>query len=44
MTDTSRRPRALFAAISIGVVPTLGLYVILNEWVIDGMTAGAVKG
>ena len=44
MTDTSRSPRALFAAIATGVAPTLGPYVILNEWVIDGMTAGAVKG
>jgi raffinose/stachyose/melibiose transport system permease protein len=35
---------AIFAAISIGVMPTLGLYAALNKLVIDGMTAGAVKG
>jgi len=35
---------AIFAAISIGVLPTLGLYAVLNKLVIDGMTAGAVKG
>jgi raffinose/stachyose/melibiose transport system permease protein len=35
---------AIFAAISIGVMPTLGLYAVLNKLVIDGMTAGAVKG
>ncbi len=35
---------AIFAAISIGVTPTLGLYAVLNKLVIDGMTAGAVKG
>ncbi len=35
---------AIFAAIAIGVMPTLGLYAGLNKLVIDGMTAGAVKG
>jgi raffinose/stachyose/melibiose transport system permease protein len=35
---------AIFAAIAIGVLPTLGLYAVLNKLVIDGMTAGAVKG
>jgi raffinose/stachyose/melibiose transport system permease protein len=35
---------AIFAAISIGVMPTLALYAGLNKLVIDGMTAGAVKG
>jgi raffinose/stachyose/melibiose transport system permease protein len=40
----SRNWGAIFAAITIGVTPTLGLYAILNKLVIDGMTAGAVKG
>jgi raffinose/stachyose/melibiose transport system permease protein len=35
---------AIFAAIAIGVMPTLALYAGLNKLVIDGMTAGAVKG
>jgi ABC-type sugar transport system, permease component len=35
---------AIFAGISISVMPTLGLYAFLNKKVIDGMTAGAVKG
>jgi raffinose/stachyose/melibiose transport system permease protein len=35
---------AIFAAISIGVMPTLVLYGLLNKLVMDGMTAGAVKG
>lgn len=35
---------AIFACISISVMPTLILYVALNKLVIEGMTAGAVKG
>lgn len=35
---------AIFASISIAVVPTLVLYGCLNKMVIEGMTAGAVKG
>lgn len=35
---------AIFACISISVMPTLALYVALNKLVIEGMTAGAVKG
>lgn len=35
---------AIFACISISVMPTLLLYVCLNKMVIEGMTAGAVKG
>jgi ABC-type sugar transport system, permease component len=35
---------AIFASISIAVVPTLILYAALNKKVIEGMTAGAVKG
>ncbi|GHV26935.1 ABC transporter permease [Clostridia bacterium] len=35
---------AIFACISISVLPTLILYVSLNKFVIEGMTAGAVKG
>lgn len=33
-----------FAAAGIAVLPTLVIYVILNQQVIKGMTAGAVKG
>ena len=33
-----------FAAAAIAVLPTLAIYVILNQQVIKGMTAGAVKG
>jgi raffinose/stachyose/melibiose transport system permease protein len=35
---------AIFACISISVMPTLLLYVCLNKFVIKGMTAGALKG
>lgn len=35
---------AIFACIAISVMPTLVLYVALNKLVIEGMTAGAVKG
>ena len=35
---------AIFASISIAVMPTLILYGVLNKKVIEGMTAGAVKG
>ena len=35
---------AIFACIAIAVAPTLILYVALNKMVIEGMTAGAVKG
>lgn len=40
----SRNWGAIFAAISIGVTPTLLLYILLNKFVIEGMTSGAVKG
>ena len=40
----SRNWGAIFAAITMSVLPTLGLYSFLNKLVIDGMTAGAVKG
>lgn len=33
-----------FAAISMAVIPTLLLYVVLNQRVIKGLTAGSVKG
>jgi raffinose/stachyose/melibiose transport system permease protein len=33
-----------FAAISLAVIPTLLLYVVLNQKVIKGLTAGSVKG
>jgi raffinose/stachyose/melibiose transport system permease protein len=35
---------AIFACISISVMPTLILYITLNKLVIQGMTAGAIKG
>lgn len=33
-----------FAAISMAVIPTLILYVVLNQQVVKGLTAGSVKG
>lgn len=35
---------AIFASVSMCVIPMLILYMILNKRVIEGMTAGAVKG
>lgn len=35
---------AIFASVSMSVLPMLVLYMILNKSVIEGMTAGAVKG
>ena len=35
---------AIFASVSMSVFPMLILYMILNKAVIEGMTAGAVKG
>ncbi len=35
---------AIFASISMSVIPLLILYIALNKKVIEGMTAGAVKG
>jgi raffinose/stachyose/melibiose transport system permease protein len=35
---------AIFASISMSVLPLLILYVVLNKKVIEGMTSGAVKG
>ena len=35
---------AIFACIAISVMPTLVLYVAMNKLVIEGMTAGALKG
>lgn len=35
---------AIFASVSMSVLPMLLLYMILNKTVIEGMTAGAVKG
>jgi raffinose/stachyose/melibiose transport system permease protein len=34
----------LFAAISINVVGALALYLLINQRIIKGLTAGAVKG
>lgn len=35
---------AIFACIAISVLPTLIIYISMNKLVIEGMTAGAVKG
>ncbi|MGB8455668.1 MAG: carbohydrate ABC transporter permease [Anaerocolumna sp.] len=35
---------AIFASVSMSVIPMLIVYMILNKAVIEGMTAGAVKG
>ncbi|NLJ96855.1 MAG: carbohydrate ABC transporter permease [Clostridiales bacterium] len=35
---------AIFACISISVLPTLIVYIFLNKMVIEGMTSGAIKG
>jgi raffinose/stachyose/melibiose transport system permease protein len=35
---------AIFASVSMSVIPMLFLYMLLNKAVIEGMTAGAVKG
>lgn len=35
---------AIFASVSICVIPMLLMYLVLNKKVIEGMTAGAVKG
>lgn len=35
---------AIFASVSMSVLPLLALYMALNKAVIEGMTAGAVKG
>ncbi len=34
----------MFASMAIGVLPTLGLYLFLSKFMIQGMTAGAIKG
>ena len=35
---------AIFACISISVLPTLIIYIFMNKMVIEGMTSGAIKG
>ena len=35
---------AIFASVSMSILPMLLLYTILNKTIIEGMTAGAVKG
>lgn len=35
---------AIFASVSMSILPMLVLYTILNKTIIEGMTAGAVKG
>lgn len=34
----------MFASMTIAVIPTLGLYLFLSKFMIQGMTAGAIKG
>lgn len=34
----------MFASMTIAIIPTLGLYLFLSKFMIQGMTAGAVKG
>lgn len=40
----SRNWGAIFASVSICVIPMLVLYLVLNKKIIEGMVAGAVKG
>ena len=40
----SKNRDAIFASVSISVLPMLIMYLALNKAVIEGMTAGAVKG
>lgn len=40
----SREWGPVFAAISMGVIPIMAMYLILNKLVIKGMTAGSIKG
>jgi len=35
---------AIYAAIVVSIIPTILLYLFLNARVIEGMTAGAVRG
>lgn len=35
---------ATFAAVTLAVVPTIAVYLVMNRKIIDGLTAGAVKG
>jgi len=35
---------AIFASVSMSIIPMLAIYIILNKKVIEGMTSGAVKG
>jgi raffinose/stachyose/melibiose transport system permease protein len=35
---------AIFAAITMGFLPTMLLYIVLNKLIVRGMTSGAVKG
>jgi raffinose/stachyose/melibiose transport system permease protein len=35
---------ATFAAVTIATVPTIAVYLIMNKKIIEGLTAGAVKG
>ncbi len=42
--DASRDWALSFAAIGIGMLPTLFIYFFLNQSIIAGMTAGAIKG
>ena len=42
--DASRDWALSFAAVAIGMLPTLFIYLFLNKSIIAGMTAGAIKG
>ena len=35
---------AIYAAIVVSIIPTIPLYLFLNARVIEGMTAGAIRG
>ena len=34
----------IFAAVTIAVVPTITLYLVMNRKIVDGLSAGALKG
>lgn len=38
------RPGAIFAILAIMTVPVLTVYILMQRWIISGLTAGAVRG
>ena len=38
------RPGAIFAILAIMTVPVLVVYIVMQRWIISGLTAGAVRG